>query len=465
MRVVLISFLISFLFASDFETYKSNLNKEFKDYRDKEFSKYLDKEWKEFKLSQKDNFLEGKFRDIPKANGEDIIVKKELKLGKLRDLNISKTSVLKYKHFDKKDDEREVSFYFFASLLSFNIDKGFYLDPITKLNNKSIRKAWDRLAKSKYSSLIEQFKDKIRVMNLNDWGVYLLVYRFSKFLYKDEGRAIVSAWFLMNKLYYDVRLAFGGSDIYFLANVDGKIYSKPYFVINTKKYYVLNTKRDKLFDIMTYEGSHPQSTRLIDLSLSKFPNFMDIYKSKKLKFEYDEKTYILDLKYSYPLVAFFKDYPQVSFFNYLKADISFATKRDLLNSLRPILKGKTELEAINILLRFVQKAFAYKIDEEQFKKEKVMFLEEVIFYPYSDCEDRVVIFSYLVRNLLGLDIIAIRYPKHIATAIHLKSKVLSKSKLRVDGKDYYIADPTYINANIGQEMPDLKDVKKEVIRF
>ena len=47
-----------------------------------------------------------------------------------------------------------------------------------------------------------------------------------------------------------------------------------------------------------------------------------------------------------------------------------------------------------------------------------MFPEETINYPYSDCEDRSILFSYLVKNLLHLDIVGVKYNDHLATAIN-----------------------------------------------
>ena len=41
----------------------------------------------------------------------------------------------------------------------------------------------------------------------------------------------------------------------------------------------------------------------------------------------------------------------------------------------------------------------------------------LFYYPYCDCEDRSVLYSYLVRNLLKLDVVLLDYPNHIATAV------------------------------------------------
>jgi hypothetical protein len=114
----------------------------------------------------------------------------------------------------------------------------------------------------------------------------------------------------------------------------------------------------------------------------------------------------------------------------------------------------SQIEAINFLLRLTQNGFEYKTDGENFGREKVMFFEETLHYRYSDCEDRAIFFATLVRELLDLDLVFIKYPNHLATAIRLNSDIGGESVI-YNNQRYYIADPTYSNANIGQAMPHI----------
>jgi hypothetical protein len=115
-----------------------------------------------------------------------------------------------------------------------------------------------------------------------------------------------------------------------------------------------------------------------------------------------------------------------------------------------------EFEATNFLLRLVQKSFQYKRDDEQFNYEKVLFPEETLYYPFSDCEDRSIIFSYLVENLLGLDVIGVKFKDHLATAVQFSGNGIG-TRFKYNGTIYTIADPTYINANVGMIMPQYKN--------
>ena len=134
----------------------------------------------------------------------------------------------------------------------------------------------------------------------------------------------------------------------------------------------------------------------------------------------------------------------------------------LLSNLKSLVEGKSEIEAVNILLRFVQTAFQYQTDAEQFGIEKYLFSEETVFYPYSDCEDRSILFSFLVRQLIGLKVVGLDYPGHVATAVKF-SVDLNGDSIIYQNQNYLICDPTYINAPIGMCMPQYKNIKPEVI--
>ena len=71
-------------------------------------------------------------------------------------------------------------------------------------------------------------------------------------------------------------------------------------------------------------------------------------------------------------------------------------------------------------------------------------------------------FSYLVKNLLNLDVVGVRYNDHLATAVAFSSK-LSGANFRYKGTRYTISDPTYINANAGMAMPQYKNSKFKII--
>ena len=137
-------------------------------------------------------------------------------------------------------------------------------------------------------------------------------------------------------------------------------------------------------------------------------------------------------------------------------------KRNLYPNLKKQISGKTELEAANILLNFVQTAFDYQTDQEQFGYERPLFGDELFFYPYSDCEDRSILYSILVHDLLHLDVVMLLYPGHLATAVRFTDEVPGYYFM-VNGGKYVLCDPTYIGAPVGDCMPQFVGTAAEVV--
>jgi hypothetical protein len=122
-------------------------------------------------------------------------------------------------------------------------------------------------------------------------------------------------------------------------------------------------------------------------------------------------------------VAFCNAYPQTDFPVFFEARVPALAEQSLLAALGPLVSGRSEVEAVNLLLRFVQTAFDYQTDDDQFGREKYMFVEETLSYPHSDCEDRAILFSFLVRRLTGLEVVGLHYPGHLATAVLFNNAV------------------------------------------
>ena len=161
---------------------------------------------------------------------------------------------------------------------------------------------------------------------------------------------------------------------------------------------------------------------------------------------------------------FYNEYPQCEWTNYSWAGLSDEVKAKLYPMLRKGIEGKSQIEAANRIINFVQTAFDYKTDGNQFGYERSLFADESFFYPYNDCEDRSYLFSILMKDLLGLEVVLLLYPGHLATAVHY-TEPLSGSYFTMDGKTWFISDPTYIGANVGECMPKYAKTNPEVYKL
>ena len=94
--------------------------------------------------------------------------------------------------------------------------------------------------------------------------------------------------------------------------------------------------------------------------------------------------------------------------------------------------------------------------------DRAFFAEESLFYPYCDCEDRSILFTRLVRDLLGLKCILVYYPGHLASAVCFNQHVAG-DYIELGGKRFVIADATYVNAPVGATMPKMDNSTAKVI--
>jgi hypothetical protein len=137
-------------------------------------------------------------------------------------------------------------------------------------------------------------------------------------------------------------------------------------------------------------------------------------------------------------------------------------KKQLYPSLQKTIQGKSQYEAANVLLNFVQTAFVYEYDDKVWGGDGAFFAEESLYYPYCDCEDRSILFSRLVRDLLGLKVLLVYYPGHLATAVCFTDNVTG-DYISLNNQKYVVCDPTYIGAPVGATMPDMDNGKAKVI--
>jgi len=325
------------------------------------------------------------------------------------------------------------------------------------------------MSKTNYPDLLKQASYYAREMRLNDWGSLELFHALGREICHAENEAILFTWFLASKSGYDTKVGFGGDKVALLIPTDNKLYAVPFLTVGKKqrRYYVANLDPKWKMDderIYTYEDDYPQAGGLVVFSITAPPVTEGKSVTKTLKFSYGGQEHVIPISISVDAVRFFEYYPQTNFEVYFDALPSAGASSTLQTALRPLVQGKTEKEAVSILLRFVQTAFGYKTDPEQFGREKPLFPDETLYYDYSDCEDRAILFARLVRTLTRLDVVGLDYPGHLATAVNFTDNIRGASVTH-QGRKYVICDPTYVNADVGDCMPELKSIEPNVIKI
>ena len=333
---------------------------------------------------------------------------------------------------------------------------------IGNMREKAVADAYEAMCKADYKPLLADCRQLKKDLKLNDWGVFLFVRDVSNALCADANASVVMQQFLLNELGYKSKMARRADRDQMLLFVatDCKMYGRPYFTKDGLNYY--NLTSDETCQFYMCQEDSPKAKSNIDMQITNAPRLNSGVVNSVHKNGAGTVAVSVDVPKS--LMLFYKSMPQCDYSVYVNAKVNPAVADRLLSSLAPIVEGKSETEAANLLINFVQTGFKYATDQEQFGYEKPFFVEELFYYPYCDCEDRSVLYSYLVRNLLKLDVVLLDYPNHIATAVCFNENV-SGDFVTVEGQKYIVCDPTYIGASIGKAMPQFKRVAAKVLKY
>ncbi|GEM_PF-452467 len=346
----------------------------------------------------------------------------------------------------------DINIDFFGSPANLKVDKRMRSLTLSSVKPAAFANYWDDFSEQYYQLYIESLVSYAEDKNLNDWGIYQLIDKTSKQLHTTANGRVMWTWAMLNQAGYQAKIGYSGNSVYLLLPFMQEVYEKPYYSIEGSNFYLMNGKKG-IRNMMTYKQNFDGATKKVDLHLPFALNFTDPANTVVRKTTLPNETEALKLTMDKTVMAFLASYPQTVNTVYLNAAMSVSIKEDLYEYLTPRLAGKSETQAVSYLLNYLHNSFEYKTDRDQFNKEKMFFPDEIFYYPYSDCEDRVVLFTRLVNEVLGLDAIALTYFSHMAAAVSFAEPVEGYSIL-VDGRRYTITDPTYINAPIGSVMPE-----------
>ena len=351
-----------------------------------------------------------------------------------------------------------LSFYGTTVAFRFSASQPLKLKDVTE---KSVSALWRKLSEPEYDNLVAECLRNRADLNLCDWGYVMLTEQVAeKLCGGHSNEAVVLHHYLLTQSGYQMRLARTEDQLCVLVGSDEVIYHYRYFRIDGVQYYNFDKSLEgKPFQV--FNQAFPQE-KLMSLVMTQPRLAVENTSPRTLaskSYPKAKATVVLNKN----LIDFFNSCPiNAQWALYSKASLSEQAKDSLYPALREAIQDKTELEAANILLNFVQTGFSYAIDQKQFGYERPLYPDESLYYPYCDCEDRSILFACLVRELMGLEVVLLDYPEHIATAVCFTEKV-EGDYLTLDGKSFVVCDPTYIGARVGMSMPKMKPYNPKVV--
>lgn len=333
------------------------------------------------------------------------------------------------------------------------------------VDENSVADGWGKLSKDEYLPIVSQALDLRSKLKLCDWGYVRLLEKMTTAFFGEAGmnEARLMQMYILTQSGYKVRIARAGNRLLLLLPSQETIYEYPYLSIKNSKYYIVDSSLQAT-SFSVFDREFPKE-RYFSLLMNDEPQLSlnPVDPRTLTSRRYEELTASVSVNKN--LIDFYDDYPLNDQWNlYAKASLSADVKDQLYPVLQEKLEGLDKPTAANRLLNFVQTAFDYKIDEEQFGQERPLFADETLYYPFSDCEDRAILYSVLVRDLLGLEVVLLQYPEHLATAVYFDEE-LRGDYVTLGEKKFLVCDPTYIGASIGDAMPQYKRVGARIIQI
>ena len=336
---------------------------------------------------------------------------------------------------------------------------------IKALTENGIADAWLILADSIYDNTIKAALDVRKTNALCDWAYMNVLREVTEKQYGKTNEAVLAQAFIMTQSGYRIRLGRNETQLYLLSASQYDIFDLRYFMIDGSKFYIVSGERNaKMFICEAkFEKEKPLS-----LQMTALPHLG--YEQTEKRTLSSKKGVTTAASVNKNLIDFFDHYPQACYKGdqatrwvaYANTPIEKQVTKMLYPPLENAIKGLNQRDAVWLLLNWVQTAFAYEYDDKVWGHDRAFFAQETLFYPYCDCEDRSILFSRLVRDLVGLDIVFLYYPGHLATAVGFTEEVAG-DWVEYNGKKYVVCDPTYINAGVGKTMPGMNNKAAQII--
>ena len=315
----------------------------------------------------------------------------------------------------------------------------------------------------------------------SDWAYYQMLLSLTRQFYGDTNEAVLAQAFLYSQSGYKMRLAHADNKLYMLAATRHFIYNKLFYSLDGEWFFLLSGDQPKSLGIC--QASFPkESTLSLRIStaqvLSDNPTMQRTIKSRK------NPDFSVTITSNKNYIDFYETYPSSMVENnfmtrwamYANSPIEPGIRDQLYPQLKEKLAGYNQLDAVQQLLWWMHgmvdldgeitnsDTFLYRYDEDIWGCDRAFFGEETLFYPYCDCEDRSILLSHLVRDLVGLDVVLVHYPGHLAMAVNFTEAIPANCDyITLDGRKFVICDPTYIGSRVGETMSGMENQPTTVI--
>ncbi len=371
-----------------------------------------------------------------------------------------------------QDGRSGIRFDFYGDSIELQFDYSSFTNFNEPLSSQSVQSFNDRISATNYQPLINALVSYKKQYKLDDWLFYQLIRKTAQQISPKADnyyRYTLYKWFFLTRSGYDATLSIGGDKLLFYVKSDEAIYDIPYHFRDGRQYVCLNYHDYGAIDFE--KNIFPEvplqvkdADKAFSYKITQLPDFKpQDYLERNLQFNIYQNEYHFKVKLNPQIQTIFANYPSVDYASYFNIPLSRETYKSLIPLLQKNVNGMNIKNGVDYLMRFTRYAFIFEKDSEAFGKEKRLTPEQTLLFEHSDCEDRVALFFYLVKEIYNLPMIVLTFPEHVTIAVKFDKPV--GKPILYNGVEYSICEPTpqKQDLRLGQLLPKLAKASYEVV--
>lgn len=354
-------------------------------------------------------------------------------------------------------DAKHRAFSFYGTTAEVRFDKKGGSFKVRGTQEDQIADALKFLSGKEFDNMIRDCLGIRYDLHLGDWAYLLMLNKMAEQIYGEGTREarLLTAYIYMQSG-YKVRIAADNLNLYLLVATEHKVYERSFFTLDGERYYSFE-ELPKTLRICNVQFPKEQALSLLisdEMALKNDetePREIQSRRYPEMQVSVTSNKNLLSFYETYPTSRLGEDVTS-RWAMYANTPLESRIKEQLYPTLKKGIAGCSPLEAVEKLLNFVQTGFVYEYDDDVWGHDRAFFAEETLFYPSCDCEDRSILFTRLVRDLVGLPCVLVYYPNHLASAVCFSEPVQGDYAV-YQGNRFTVCDPTYIGARAGRSMP------------
>jgi hypothetical protein len=322
-------------------------------------------------------------------------------------------------------------------------------------DNESLNRYYSSLEYTGAKKNLPILRRYIDLFELDGLGVVQLVKQMSSQLLYGERFNQQSAlqYYLLTELGYDVLLTRTDQNLHCFGNLAFETVRKTYIRYNEKLYTHLNFRKNKTYgEHFIYDGWGREGGSAITRNPSKLPNLFNQVVNKHFSVTYGMEKEVYQATINKSIANYLSDLPLFEIGeNYTKMGGSDQLKSSLVHSLKHRVVDLPPSDQVKYILAFVQQCLPYATDDDLYGGEKYCFPEETLLAQAADCEDKVFLLSYLLKEVINVNSAAVYYKldKHLSLAIEVPNNA-TYYNFASNGKKYLMCEPTASYPHLGR---------------